>query len=374
MGCPLSGLRILEVGHMLAGPYSGMLLADLGAEVIKIEHGKGDVARSVGSGHVGPHNLYFSSLNRNKKSVQLSLDTDEGQQALGRLAGMSDALIVNLKPSVIKRLGLTYDALRKWNDRLVCVAVTGFGLDHDQQDQPAFDYVIQALTGIAEMTGDPDGAPTLPGYSAVDNSAGIMAALGLLAQLQSGRGGQVDVALYDVMLSQLNYKATACLNGSASPSRFPNGAHSYFVPAQIFETRDGHLALFVSHDEFWRRLAAAVGHPEWTDDPRMATADARFTHREFVVDEVAAVLRSETTARWEKLLLAGSVPAGGVRCLSDALDSDLTRQREMVTVIETEHGPLRLIGNPIKIGTSPELPDLPPPSLGEHAGALLNDV
>src|SRR3954466_11947624 len=162
-----------------------------------------------------------------------------------------------MKPSAIKRLGLTYDALRTFNDRIVCVAITGFGLHAG--DDPAFDYVIQAATGIAALTGDPNGPPTLPGYSSADNSTGMCAALGLLAKIISGTGGQVDVSLQDVMLSQLNYHAAAYLNHGVEPQRWPNGAHSYYVPAQLFPTADGYLALFVTHDGFWKSFASEAG-------------------------------------------------------------------------------------------------------------------
>ena len=215
---------------MLAGPYATMLLADLGAEVIKIEPPGGEISRQVSDS-------YFASLNRNKQSVCLDLRSEAGRQRLGELVANSHALLVNMKPSAIKRLGLTYEALRKFNERIVCVAMTGFGLDGG--DDPAFDYVIQAATGVAAMTGDPDGPPTLPGYSSADNSTGLAAALGLLAQIVSGRGGQVDVSLRDVMLSQLNYRASAYLNDGAAPQRYPFGAHSYYVPAQLFPTADG---------------------------------------------------------------------------------------------------------------------------------------
>jgi len=232
---------------MLAGPYATMLLADLGAEVTKIEPRGGEISRGVGP-------AYFASLNRNKSSICLDLNSDAGQQRLGELVAECHALLVNLKPSAIRRLGLTYEALRRHNERIVCVAITGFGLNGG--DDPAFDYVVQASTGIAALTGDPDGPPTLPGYSSADNSTGMCAALGLLAKVISGNGGQVDVSLRDVMLSQLNYHASAYLNNGVEPQRRPNGAHSYYVPAQLFPTADGWLALFITHDGFWKSFAA----------------------------------------------------------------------------------------------------------------------
>ena len=182
-----------------------------------------------------------------------------------------------MKPSAIKRLGLTYDALRQFNDRIVCVALTGFGLDGG--DDPAFDYVIQAATGVAAMTGHPDGPPTLPGYSSADNSTGLAAALGLLAQIVSGRGGQVDVSLRDVMLSQLNYRASAYLNDGAEPQRYPFGAHSYYVPAQLFSTADGYLALFITHDAFWKSFASGGRNRGLHDDGRAGGAPRRGARR-----------------------------------------------------------------------------------------------
>jgi CoA:oxalate CoA-transferase len=250
---PLAGIRVLEVGHMLAGPYATMMLADLGADVTKIEPPTGDISRQVGDS-------YFASLNRGKRSVRLDLSTEAGQRSLGELAAASHALLVNLKPSGIRRLGLTYEALRAWNERIVCVALTGYGLDGG--DDPAFDYLIQAATGIATLTGDPDGPPTLPGYSSAGNSAGLTAALGLLALIVAGRGGQVDISMRDVMLSQLNYRASAYLNGGTEPRRLPNGAHSYYVPAQLFPTADGYLALFITHDRFWQAKRS------WPSSPR----------------------------------------------------------------------------------------------------------
>ncbi len=204
---PLSGIRILEVGHVLAGPFCAMILADLGADVIKIEAPDGDMARNITSNFTGPYNDYFTSINRNKRGIVLDLGTAAGQARLAELAASAQGLITNLRPATIKRFGLTYDALKRHNDRLVCVALTGFGLDGPHADRPAYDYIVQALTGVMALTGDPGGMPTKAGYSAVDNSTGIMGAVGLLAKIVEGKGGQVDVSLFDTMLFQLNYLA-----------------------------------------------------------------------------------------------------------------------------------------------------------------------
>lgn len=338
---PLSGIRILEVGVMLAGPYATMLLADLGAEVIKIEPPGGEISREVGTS-------YFASLNRNKRSVQLDLQSADGQARLGELVAQSHALLVNMKPSVIKRLGLTYDALKRVNSKIVCVALTGFGLDGG--DEPAFDYVIQAATGIAAMTGDPDGPPTLPGYSSADNSTGMAAALGLLAQIVSGRGGQVEVSLLDVMLSQLNYRASAYLNDGIEPQRFLHGAHSYYVPAQLFPTAEGYLALFVTHDGFWKAFATEAGIDGFT------TMAERVSRRQEVLAVVTAALAGDTAAGWERRLRPLGIPAAAVRTLPEAL-------KEYTHAIVTA-GDFRLVASPIRVdGYEPTY--RPPPALGK---------
>jgi len=254
-----------------------------------------------------------------------------------------------MKPSAIKRLGLTYDALRKFNERIVCVAMTGFGLDGG--DDPAFDYVIQAATGVAAMTGHPDGPPTLPGYSSADNSTGLAAALGLLAQIVSGRGGQVDVSLRDVMLSQLNYRASAYLNDGAAPQRYPFGAHSYYVPAQLFPTADGYLALFITHDAFWKAFADEAKIDGF---PTMAERAAK---RDEVLEVVTAALGTDTAASWESRLHPLGIPVAAVRTLPEALEAT---PEALVTA-----GDLRLVGSPIRVaGYEPEYQ--PPPLLDEH--------
>ena len=335
---PLAGIRVLEVGTMLAGPYATMMLADLGAEVTKIEPPGGDISRRVGDS-------YFASLNRGKRSVCLDLTTEDGRRRLGELATDAHALLVNLKPSAIRRLGLTYEHLRHWNERIVCVALTGYGLDGG--DEPAFDYVVQAATGVAALTGDPDGPPTLPGYSSADNSTGLTAALGLLALLVSGRGGQVDVSLRDVMLSQLNYRAAAYLNDGVAPERHAFGAHSFYVPAQLFPTADGFLALFITHDGFWRSFATEAGITGF------ATMAERVSHRVEVLATVTEALAKDDARGWEARLRPLGVPAAAVRSLPEALAAT----PNMVV----QAGEFRLVGSPVRVaGYEPDYRPPPP--------------
>lgn len=372
MSGPLAGVRILEIGHVLAGPYCGLLLADLGADVVKIEPPGGDIARRVSPHYIGPHNAYFASLNRDKRSVVIDLGSSEGQRQLAGLARTAHALVTNLRPAAIRKLGLTYTALREVNPKLVCVALTGFGLDSPYADRPAYDYVIQAMTGIMEMTGEPDGPPTKAGYSAVDNSAGIMAALGLLAKIIEGKGGQVDVAMYDVMLSQLNYVASASLNAGEKARRFAGSAHPYFVPAQVFATRDGWLTLFVSHDDFWRRFCEEIGRAEWLIDERFATMAARSANRGLVVDSVGKVIAERTAAEWLRRLVPLGIVAAAVTSLEEALSGEQARARGMIVEIALGDGTIRTVGNPIKTGGTEE--HRPPPLLGEHNYILSESV
>jgi crotonobetainyl-CoA:carnitine CoA-transferase CaiB-like acyl-CoA transferase len=261
--------------------------------------------------------------------------------------------------------------LRRFNPKIVCVALTGYGLEGPAAEWPAFDYVIQARVGVADMTGEPDGPPTIAGYSAVDNSAGAMAALGLLAKIVEGEGGQVDVSLHDVMLSQLNYKASAYLNDGVRPTRNALGGHSFYVPAQLFETKSGYLAMFVTHDEFWRRLCTELDRADWADDPRFATMAARSEHRDELLDLLSARLRDATAEEWVERLQPLGLAVGAVANLADSLDGDLVRERGMVASIETPDGTLRVVASPIRFEDA-ELEYRLPPRLHEHTAEVMD--
>lgn len=374
---PLEGIRILEVGHMLAAPFATMLLADLGADVVKVEPAAGDISRRVGAPYVGGYNAYFASLNRGKRSVHLELATPEGQERLAALVRTADALIVNLRPSAIRKLGLDYESLRMHNPKIVAVALTGFGLVGEGSDWPAFDYIVQAMTGVAMMTGEPDGAATLAGYSAVDNSSGIMAALALLAKVhgahRTGVGGQVDVSLFDTMISQLNYKAASYLNGGGPTVRQPMGGHISYVPAQLFETADSYLALFVTHDDMWGILCKEAGHPEWAEDPRFVTMEARRAHRGELLALLSPVLKGATADEWTARLRPLGLPVGPVRTLDQAVDSDFVIGRGLVASLETGEGPIRVLTHPVRYDGERPAASLPP-QLHEHTDEIFGGL
>jgi CoA:oxalate CoA-transferase len=367
---PLNGVRILEIGHMLAGPYCGLLLADLGADVIKVEPPEGDIARRVSPHYTGPYNDYFASLNRNKRSVAVDLASGEGQYQLHELVRSSQALVTNLRPSAIEKLGLTYEHLRGVNPGLVCVALTGFGLSSPLADRPAYDYIVQAMTGVMLLTGEPDGPPTKTGYSAVDNSAGMMAAFALTAKLVEKKGGQIDIAMYDVMLSQLNYIASAWLNAEVKAGRYAGSAHPYVVPAQVFPAKDGWLALFITHDDFWKRFCTEAGRPDWIVDDRFATMEGRRANRDQVIDSISQVIAFDTAGSWVRRLVPLGVVAANVTTMEAALASEQTAARNMLISIATPWGQLRGVGNPVK-GDGVVDDYSAPPHLGEHNSHLL---
>jgi crotonobetainyl-CoA:carnitine CoA-transferase CaiB-like acyl-CoA transferase len=369
---PLTGKTIIEIGHMLAGPYCGMLLADLGARVIKIESPEGgDIGRTISPHWVGSHNAYFASLNRNKESVTLDLNSDEGKTGLARLVSMADGLFTNLRPAAIRKLGLTYDSLKKIKPTLSCLALTGYGLHGPYANSPAYDYVIQAMTGVLLLTGDPDGPPVKPGFSAVDNSSGIMGALGLVAKMLEGKGGQVDVSMYDTMISQLNYLGSSYLNAGERTPRIKGGAHPYIVPAQIFPTKDGYIVLFITHDKFWRLFAQALDETSWLDDPRFCKMSGRSANRKLVTDAIAKRLLEKSANAWVEQLAPLGLVVASICTLPEALDGPLTSSRNMVVEVPVDGRKMRLIGSPIKIlGETPEF--RPPPVLGEHNARLLD--
>ena len=362
---PLSGIRILEIGHVLAGPFCGMILADLGADVIKVEPPLGDMARNMTGNFTGKYNDYFTSINRNKKGVVLDLNSSDGREKLNKVAAESHALVTNFRPSTIKKYGLTYNAMKEFNPKIVCVALTGFGLEGPYAEKPAYDYIVQALTGVMELTGDPGNVPIKAGYSAVDNSTGIMGAVGLLAKIIEGKGGQVDVSLFDTMLVQLNYLASAYLNHGIRPKRIANSGHPHMVPAQVFETKDGYVVLFISTDKFWKLFCDIVGWTKMATDPKFATMTARSKNRSEVIDLTSELLKTRTTNDWVKILGSEGIVISGIETLDRAVDGEIAESRKMIVVISTPDGPMRVVGNPIKLSDH-EIDYMPPPTLGEH--------
>ena len=375
---PLEGLRILAVSQFGAGPYSTMVLADLGADVVKIEDPRsgGDVSRAVPPYRIPGDSLYFQAFNRNKRSLTLDLRTPEGRELFHRLVAVSHAVFNNLRGDETHKLGLDYEALREINPRIVCCSLSGFARSGSRAHEPGYDYLIQAETGYMSMTGDPAGPPVSCGVSVIDYASGLAAALGLVAAVsaarETGQGSDVEVSLYDVAVSMLTYLAAWNLNRDFQPRRSSGSAHQTLVPAQTFRTADGHIVLFCAKDKFWRKLCEALGAPELADRQGFANFDERFENRDAVVEAIQSILATKTTDEWIACL-KGQVPCAPVHDLNSALRDPFVREREMI--VETDHpefGRVRQAAGPVKIPGAKK-DHHRAPKLGEHTEEILKD-
>jgi crotonobetainyl-CoA:carnitine CoA-transferase CaiB-like acyl-CoA transferase len=378
MRLPLEGLRLLAVSQFGAGPYSTMVLADLGADVVKIEDPRsgGDVSRSVPPYQIPGDSIYFQSFNRNKRSLTLDLRQPEGRALFHRLVAVSHAVFNNLRGDETSKLGLDYESLREFNPRIVCCSLSGFARTGPRSNEPGYDYLIQAETGYMSMTGDPSGPPISCGVSVIDYASGLAAALGLLAAVsaarQTGQGSDVEVSLYDVAISMLTYLAAWNLNLDFQPSRRSGSAHQTLVPAQTFRTADGHIVLFCAKEKFWRNLCEGLGAPELADREGFRNFDERYENREPVVEALQSILATKTTDEWIARL-KGHVPCAPVRNLSSALRDPFTQEREMI--VETDHpefGNVRQAAGPVKIPGARKSHHRAP-KLGEHTKEILKD-
>lgn len=355
MSLPLTGLRIVSVEQYGAGPFGTQHLADLGAEVIKIEnpHDGGDVGRAVGPHYFGPGDSHFyQAFNRNKKSVTLNLKHDEGRQVLHDLCREADAVFNNLRGDLPAKLGLTYEALREVRQDIVCVHLSAYGREGERASWPGYDYLMQAETGYLSLTGEPDGPPSRFGLSVVDLMTGTTAALGLVSAVlgarQSGVGRDVDVSLFDVALHTLGYVATWYLNGGHTTGRAPRSGHPSLVPSQLYRTADGWIFIMCNKEKFWPLLAQAMGHPEWAENPDYRSFKDRLQHRERFNEELEAVFTTASTEHW-MARFAGRVPAAPVYDVAQALDNPFVQAREcLLDAYDADGRPIRSVASPIR--------------------------
>jgi len=376
-GPPLEGLRVLAVEQYGAGPWGSLYLADLGAEVIKIENPRdgGDVSRRVGPHFFAPEDSqFFHTFNRNKKSIALDLKHPEGATVFRDLVASADALLDNLRGDVPAKIGLTYAQLRAANPRLVCAHLSAYGREGSRAAWPGYDFLMQAEAGYLTLTGEPGAPPTKFGLSMVDLSAGLACALGLLAAVlnarATGRGRDLDTSLFDVALHHLNYPATWYLNAGAVTGRQPRSAHPSMVPSQLYTTKDGWIFVMCNKEKFWRVLADAVGHREWCDDARFADFAARLENRALVQELLDAAFAKDTTAVWLDRL-SGRVPVAPVRDVGEALDGAFVRERgDVADYARAAGAPARMVANPIRT-PGVTLPARAAPALGAQTDELL---
>ncbi len=376
---PLEGLRVLAVSQFGAGPFGTQVLADMGAEIIKIEdpHVGGDISRYVPPYQHEQDSLYFQSFNRGKQSLTLNLQHPAGQAVLHDLVKVSDAVFNNVRGDLPGRLGLTYEALKAVNPRVVCCSLTGFGTTGPRAAEPGFDYLIQGHAGYMALTGEPDGPPGKCGVSVIDFAGGYAAMVGLMVGLydaqRTGVGRDVDVSLLDTAVSMLSYFAIWALNRGWEPQRVADSGHQALVPAQNFPTRDGWIVIFCNKDKFWQSLAEKMGLPELLRDPRFASFPDRLANKPELVRILAARFQEKTTTEWLGLL-RGHVPCAPVNTLTQALEDEQVRAREMILEVRHPHwGTIREVATPIKTDGVIRQP-APAPALGEHTEAILGEI
>ena len=375
---PLSGITILDLTRVLAGPYCTMLAADMGARVIKIEHpARGDDTRAWGPPFVGGESAYYLSVNRNKQSVAIDFKDADGRAALDALVARADVLVENFRPGTLDRIGFGYPELAARHPRLVYVSISGFGQSGPRRVEANYDAVAQAESGLMSITGVAGGPGVRLGVAIADLAAGMFAFQGLLAALiargRTGRGQLVDVGLLDAATSLLTYQATRYFATDAVPARTGN-RHATIAPYDTFDTADGVLVLAVGNDDQWQRFCRIAGLDALGSDPRFATNEGRVTHYDGLRPRIAETLRSRSLAEWVARLREGGVPCGQVRDVAGALADPQIAARGMVeTVDHPTIGPLRMLGLPVKLSDTPGRVGSAPPLLGEHTRQVLRD-
>ncbi|MDP8921575.1 MAG: CoA transferase [Chloroflexota bacterium] len=376
---PLAGVRVISLCQFGAGPFATMQLADLGAEVIKIEDPAqgGDVGRYVPPFTGDRDSFYFQSFNRNKRSVTLNLRVPAARNVLHRLVAVSDAIYYNLRGDLPKKLGLTYEALGRVNPKIVCCSLSAFGQTGPRAAEPGYDLLMQGYAGFMSLTGEPGTPPAKCGISIVDFAGAYVSAIGLLSAVirarATGRGGDVDVSLLDTLIAMLSYLAINTLNREYEPERLSASAHPSLYPSQVFETADGYVAIICFKEKFWRELCDVFGRSELAEDPRFRSFADRLAHRAELLPLVAEVFRTRTTAAWLDAL-RGRVPCAPVNTVRQALEEPQVHARSML--VEVEHpvwGTLRETGNPIKTGADERRPR-PAPPLGEDTDAVISEL
>ncbi len=374
----LDGIRVVDLTRILSGPFCSMFLADMGAEVIKIEEpGEGDPVRKQGAS-VNGYSLYFANFNRNKRSLTLDLRSPDGKEVLRDLLRGADVVINNYRPGIMDKMGFGREALRALKPDIVSCHVTGFGLDGPYRDRPSFDFIAQAMSGFMSVNGDVDGPPMRAAPPVSDLVAGAYAAMGICAALvrrsRTGEGEEVATALTDSMTSMLAFLATNFFANGRQPQRTGND-HALVAPYGLFEAADGQIAVAPSNDAFYARLIDALGLDDLRGRPEYLTNAARFERRAGINAEINARTRGHTVAHWIDKLNAAGVPCGRVLNLSEVFEDPQTRHQQMrITIEHPQHGPLDVLGFPIKFTDDPCRVHRPPPVLGADTDALLREL
>lgn len=386
---PLSGVRVLDMTRVVAGPYAGQILGDLGAEVVKVERlGEGDDSRRVGppwmpdeNGNDSAESTYFQSVNRNKYSVAVDFANPEGAELIRNLAAQSDVVLENYRTGTLARYGLGYDDLRQVNSGLIYLSLTGFGQSGPYSNRSGYDYLVQAMAGLMSVTGhrdsEPGAGPMRVGVPIADICAGLYAAIAALAALNhrhvTGQGQQIDVSLFDSQLAAMLNTFSAWFNGGVALGRTGND-HPSAAPYGVFEVDDGYILIATFNDREFVRLAGVLGHPEWAEDQRFATMGARVANREELKALVTGALRGNTKAEWVRIMNEGTVSCGSINEMADLEQDPQVQARGLV--VEQQHpvnGRVRSAASPMRFSESPVAYRMAPPLIGEHTDLVLRD-
>jgi crotonobetainyl-CoA:carnitine CoA-transferase CaiB-like acyl-CoA transferase len=378
MSHPLEGVRILELGQIIAGTYGCQVLSDLGAEVIKIETPDGDLGRIPSVAPYRGLSGLFLTFNRNKQSVVINLKNAAGRQLFYDLVKVSDVVLDNFRPGVLERLQIDYPTLSEINPRIIQCSVTGFGGEGEYADYPALDLNIQAISGHMAITGEPERPPVRVGIPLADISGGIYSAKGILAALydreRTGKGRYIEVSMFDNMLHLMTYIGTMWLTAGVVPQP-PGSAHDYSVPWQAFATSDGYIVVATRQEVFWRKLCTILDHPDLATDPRFDGNANRVKNRAVLVPQLEEIFRTRSSADWLQRLRTADVPAAPVNNVDAAFAEPPVEEREMI--VEYDHpqvGKVRLPGNPIKMSGMGETISRPAPMLDEHTDTVLQTL
>jgi crotonobetainyl-CoA:carnitine CoA-transferase CaiB-like acyl-CoA transferase len=389
----LDGIKVLDLSRVLAGPWCTQILADLGADVVKIERpGVGDDTRTWGppflkdaSGNDTNQSTYYTACNRNKRSVTLDMSTPEGQALVRQMAAQSDILVENFKTGGLAHYGLDHETLRAANPRLIYCSVTGFGHDGPHAMRAGYDLMIQATTGMMSITGRPDGepggGPLRVGVALTDLFTGVYASTAILAALEvrhrTGEGQHIDMALLDVGMAILANQASAFLNTGVAPQRQGN-SHPSLAPYQDFPTADGAILLAIGNNGQFARFCEAAGKPEWATDPRYATNTLRVTHRGVLIPDMQAVLRTRSTADWIALLEDKAVPCGPINDIAQAFDDEQVKARGLAVPMARHAGDgiesIVGVASPLRLQATPPVLRHAPPALGQHTDEVLAEL
>jgi len=354
---PLADIRILSLEQYGAGPFGTLHLADLGAEVIKVEDPRvgGDVGRYVPPYANEEDSLFFEAFNRNKKSISIDLLTPEGRAVFEDLVKVCDVVYSNLRGDVPAKMKITYNDLKHLNPKIVCCSLTGFGMTGPRSSEPGYDYILQGLAGWMDLTGEPDGPPTKSGLSMVDYSGGFVAAISLLAGVHAARrdgvGMDCDLSLYDAAIGMLTYPGVWHMNAGFTPVRTHHSAHPSLVPFQAFEASDGWIIIGCAKEKFWQRLTEVIGKPEWASDPRFITFADRQKNATALLPMLEEIIRHRTVDQWLSVLYPASIPCGPINDVAQAMLEPHTIARNLI--FETEHpryGTIKNLASPVKVG------------------------